>query len=314
MFKPNKPNKPTNTAFSELPLVGHLVELRTRLIRSLLVVAVFFAVMFPFANEIYSFVAEPLMRFLPKGSTMIATEVASPFLTPFKFVMYAALFASIPAILYQLWAFIAPGLYHDERELAMPLLISSVVLFYAGLAFCYFLVFPLVFQFFTSTTPDGVSMMTDISKYLDFVLGMFLAFGLAFEVPVATIILVLMGVFTPQQLVEKRSYVIVGAFIIGMILSPPDVISQTLLAVPMWLLFEVGVLVSRVILRRKEAREQRATTAQTPVAASAPATAAAVATDANFRPLTPDEMDAELDSIAQEQKREREGGGDNKSS
>lgn len=312
MFKPNKPNKPTNTAFSELPLVGHLVELRTRLIRSLLVVAVFFAIMFPFANEIYSFVAEPLMRFLPKGSTMIATEVASPFLTPFKFVMYAALFASIPAILYQLWAFIAPGLYHDERELAMPLLISSVVLFYAGLAFCYFLVFPLVFQFFTSTTPDGVSMMTDISKYLDFVLGMFLAFGLAFEVPVATIILVLMGVFTPQQLVEKRSYVIVGAFIIGMILSPPDVISQTLLAVPMWLLFEVGVLVSRVILRRKEAREQRATTAQTPVAASAPATAAAVATDANFRPLTPDEMDAELDSIAQEQKREREGGGDNK--
>ena len=177
MFKPNKPNKPTNTAFSELPLVGHLVELRTRLIRSLLVVAVFFAIMFPFANEIYSFVAEPLMRFLPKGSTMIATEVASPFLTPFKFVMYAALFASIPAILYQLWAFIAPGLYHDERELAMPLLISSVVLFYAGLAFCYFLVFPLVFQFFTSTTPDGVSMMTDISKYLDFVLGMFLAFG-----------------------------------------------------------------------------------------------------------------------------------------
>ncbi len=305
----SKRNKPSNPAYSELPLVGHLIELRTRLIRALLVVAVFFGIMFPFANEIYSFVAEPLMRYLPKGSTMIATEVASPFLTPFKFVMYAALFASIPAILYQLWAFIAPGLYHDERELAMPLLISSVFLFYTGVAFCYFLVFPLVFQFFTSTTPDGVSMMTDISKYLDFVLGMFLAFGLAFEVPVATIILVLMGIFTPQQLVEKRSYVIVGAFIVGMILSPPDIFSQTLLAVPMWLLFEVGVLVSRVIMRRKEQREQQAAAAGNRVAEPAPAsaTAAAVATDANFRPLTPDEMDAELDQITQQQKREREG-------
>jgi len=300
----SKRNKPSNPAYSELPLVGHLIELRTRLIRALLVVAVFFGIMFPFANEIYSFVAEPLMRYLPKGSTMIATEVASPFLTPFKFVMYAALFAAIPAILYQLWAFIAPGLYHDERELAMPLLISSVFLFYAGVAFCYFLVFPLVFQFFTSTTPDGVSMMTDISKYLDFVLGMFLAFGLAFEVPVATIILVLMGIFTPQQLVEKRSYVIVGAFIVGMILSPPDIFSQTLLAVPMWLLFEVGVLVSRLILRRKE---QRAAAVANPVAESVPATATAVATDAAFRPLTPEEMDAELEHIAQEQKRERDG-------
>ncbi|MBI3774499.1 MAG: twin-arginine translocase subunit TatC [Gammaproteobacteria bacterium] len=305
----SKRTKPTNPAYSELPLVGHLIELRTRLIRALLVVAVFFAIMFPFANEIYSFVAEPLMRYLPKGSTMIATEVASPFLTPFKFVMYAALFAAIPAILYQLWAFVAPGLYHDERELAMPLLVSSVLLFYTGVAFCYFLVFPLVFQFFTSTTPDGVSMMTDISKYLDFVLGMFLAFGLAFEVPVATIILVLMGIFTPQQLVEKRSYVIVGAFIVGMILSPPDIFSQTLLAVPMWLLFEVGVLVSRTIMRRKEQRERQAASAETRVTESTPATAAGVSTDANFRPLTPEEMDAELDQIAQQQKRERDGGG-----
>ncbi len=302
--------KPSNhSSFGELPLVGHLIELRTRLIRALLVIAVFFAVMFPFANEIYSFVAEPLMRYLPKGSTMIATEVASPFLTPFKFVMYAALFAAIPAILYQLWAFIAPGLYHDERELALPLLISSVVLFYAGLAFCYFLVFPLVFQFFTSTTPEGVSMMTDIGKYLDFVLGMFLAFGLAFEVPVATIILVLMGVFTPQQLVEKRSYVIVGAFIIGMILSPPDVFSQTLLAVPMWLLFEVGVFVSRIIVRRKQEREHSAAPTDSPVPKPAAGSAATVTGDASFRPLTPDEMDAELASIAQQQKLERESGG-----
>ena len=308
MFKRNKPT--SNSAFSELPLVGHLVELRTRLIRSLLVVAVFFALMFPFANEIYTFVANPLMHYLPKGSTMIATEVSSPFLTPFKFVMYAALFASIPAILYQLWAFIAPGLYSDERELAMPLLVSSVFLFYAGVAFCYFLVFPLVFQFFTSTTPDGVSMMTDISKYLDFVLGMFLAFGLAFEVPVATIILVLMGVFTPQQLVEKRSYVIVGAFIIGMILSPPDIFSQTLLAVPMWLLFEVGVVVSRIIMRRKQEREQSAATAAHPAPQTTASTATTLAADANFRPLTPDEMDAELERITQQQKLERAGSGD----
>ncbi len=298
-----KQKKPSSAEHEPLPLVAHLIELRTRLVRALIAVAVMFAVLFPFSNEIYTFLAEPLMRFLPKGSTMIATEVASPFLTPFKFTMWAALFAAIPVILYQLWAFVAPGLYKDERELAMPMIISSVVLFYAGIAFCYFVVFPLVFQFFTNTTPEGVSMMTDISKYLDFVLGMFFAFGVTFEVPVATIILVLMGLVTPEQLVEKRPYVIVAAFIIGMILSPPDVISQTLLAIPMWLLFELGVVVSRILVRRKDARAAASAAA----AATAPATAAATVVDEPFRPLSPEEMDAELDRIAEQEKRDRGG-------
>jgi sec-independent protein translocase protein TatC len=296
-----KSKKPNSAEQEPLPLVAHLIELRTRLVRTLLAVAVMFAVLFPFANEIYTFLAEPLMRFLPKGSTMIATEVASPFLTPFKFTLWAALFAAIPVVLHQLWAFIAPGLYKDERELALPLMVSSVVLFYAGIAFCYFVVFPLVFQFFTNTTPEGVSMMTDISKYLDFVLGMFFAFGVTFEVPVATIILVLMGLVTPEQLVEKRPYIIVGAFVIGMILSPPDVISQTLLAVPMWLLFEIGVVVSRVLVRRKDERAAAAATATV----ATPSANAATVVDEPFRPLTPEEMDAELDRIAEQEKRER---------
>jgi sec-independent protein translocase protein TatC len=293
-----KPKKSDSAEHEPLPLVAHLIELRTRLVRALLAVAVMFAVLFPFANEIYTFLADPLMRFLPKGSTMIATEVASPFLTPFKFTLWAALFAAIPVVLHQLWAFVAPGLYKDERELALPMLISSVVLFYAGIAFCYFIVFPLVFEFFTNTTPEGVSMMTDISKYLDFVLGMFFAFGVTFEVPVATIILVLMGLVTPDQLVEKRPYIIVGAFVIGMILSPPDVISQTLLAVPMWLLFEIGVVVSRVLVRRKDERAAAAT------AATSAATAAGVVEEP-FRPLTPEEMDAELDRIAAQEKKDK---------
>lgn len=296
--------KPVNPLRDQLPLVAHLIELRTRLIRAVVAVLILFGVMFPFANEIYAFVAEPLMRFLPQGSTMIATEVTSPFLTPFKFTLYAALFAAIPVIMYQLWSFVAPGLYHDERELALPLLVSSVLLFYVGIAFCYFVVFPLVFEFFTSTTPAGVSMMTDISKYLDFVLGMFFAFGLAFEVPVAVIIMVLMGVVTPQQLVEKRPYVIVGAFVVGMILSPPDMISQTMLAVPMWILFEIGVVVSRMLVRRKSERTQRAEQAAAQPAPAAGSTTAPAA-DADFRPLTPEEMDAELDNIARAQHSER---------
>ncbi len=294
------PKNQPNSEHEPLPLVAHLIELRTRLMRAILAIAVMFGVLFPFSNDIYTFIAEPLMRFLPQGSTMIATEVASPFLTPFKFTLWAALFAAIPVILYQLWAFIAPGLYKDERELALPLVVSSVVLFYSGIAFCYFVVFPLVFQFFTNTTPTGVAMMTDIAKYLDFVLGMFFAFGVTFEVPVATIILVLMRIVTPAQLVEKRPYVIVGAFIIGMILSPPDVISQTMLAVPMWLLFELGVIVARIMVRRKDARAATAVTASTAVTPSA----ASAAVDEPFRPLTPEEMDAELDRIAEQEKRE----------
>ena len=238
---------------AEQPFIAHLIELRDRLIRGLVAVLVVFVVLFPFSNAIYTYVAQPLMEQLPQGSSMIATEVATPFLTPFRLALVAAVFVAMPYLLYQMWAFVAPGLYRHEKRLAVPLLISSIVLFYVGVAFAYFIVFPLIFSFFVATTPDGVSMMTDISKYLDFVLALFFAFGLAFEIPVATVLVVAAGFVRPEQLAEKRPYVIVGAFVIGMFLTPPDVFSQTLLAVPMWLLFEAGVYFSRIILRQPKA-------------------------------------------------------------
>ena len=234
---------------AEQPFIAHLIELRDRLIRGLVAVLVVFVVLFPFSNAIYTYVAQPLMEQLPQGSSMIATEVATPFLTPFRLALVAAVFVAMPYLLYQMWAFVAPGLYRHEKRLAVPLLVSSIVLFYVGVAFAYFIVFPLIFSFFVATTPDGVSMMTDISKYLDFVLALFFAFGLAFEIPVATVLVVAAGFVRPEQLAEKRPYVIVGAFVIGMFLTPPDVFSQTLLAVPMWLLFEAGVYFSRIILK-----------------------------------------------------------------
>lgn len=239
---------------AEQPFVSHLIELRDRLIRMMIGVGVALLLTFPFANEIYTYVAAPLMAQLPTGSTMIATQVISPFLTPFKMALVAAVFLAMPYVLYQLWAFIAPGLYRHEKRLAVPLLASSVVLFYIGMLFAYYLVFPLIFGFMTATTPDGVAMMTDIASYLDFVLALFFAFGIAFEVPIATILLVATGLTTPDALVQKRPYVIVGAFVVGMILTPPDVFSQTLLAVPMWLLFELGVFASRVLVRERAAR------------------------------------------------------------
>ena len=232
----------------EQPFISHLLELRDRLLRMLLAVLVIFVVLFPFANDIYTWVASPLMAHLPAGTSMIATEVASPFLTPFKLSLVAAIFLAMPFILYQFWAFVAPGLYQHEKRLAMPLLVSSVVLFYVGMLFAYFVVFPLVFGFLTGTAPEGVAVMTDIARYLDFVLTLFFAFGLAFEVPIATILLVATGVTTPESLAGKRPYIIVGAFAIGMLLTPPDVISQTLLALPMWVLFELGVIFSRMVL------------------------------------------------------------------
>jgi sec-independent protein translocase protein TatC len=240
---------------AEQPFISHLIELRDRLIRMLIGVGIALLVTFPFANDIYTYVAAPLIAKLPEGSTMIATQVISPFLTPFKLALVAAVFLAMPYLLYQLWAFIAPGLYRHEKRLAVPLLASSVVLFYVGMAFAYFLVFPLIFGFMAATTPEGVSMMTDISAYLDFVLALFFAFGIAFEVPIATILLVVTGLTTPDALAEKRPYVIVGAFVIGMLLTPPDVFSQTLLAVPMWLLFELGVFASRILVRERAARE-----------------------------------------------------------
>lgn len=227
------------------PLITHLIELRNRLLKAVICILVVFAVLVYWANDIYSLLASPLTERLPEGATMIATNVATPFFTPIKLTIIAAIFLSVPYILYQLWAFVAPALYKQEKRLVYPLLISSTLLFYGGVAFAYYIVFPLVFGFLTNTAPEGVTMATDISSYLDFVLTIFLAFGVCFEVPVAIILLCWTGVTTPQDLKGKRPYIIVAAFIIGMLLTPPDVFSQTLLAVPMCLLFELGVIVAR---------------------------------------------------------------------
>lgn len=224
-----------------MPLVAHLTELRSRLLRIVLIWMAIFLGLFYFANDLYTFISEPLRIYLPEGASMIATDVASPFLTPFKLALISALFLAMPFILHQFWGFIAPGLYRHEKRIALPLLASSIILFYAGMAFAYFVVFPLIFGFFTSVAPEGVAVMTDISAYLDFVMTLFLAFGLSFEIPVATVLLVLAGVVDVAKLREIRPYVIIGCFVIGMLLTPPDVISQTLLAVPMWLLYEVGI-------------------------------------------------------------------------
>lgn len=239
----------------EQPFMAHLIELRDRLLRVVLVILLIFLSLFYFANDLYTILAEPLLAHMPEGSTMIATQVASPFLTPFKLVLVLSIFIAMPFILYQGWAFIAPGLYKHERKLVFPLMISSALLFYAGMAFAYFIVFPLAFGFFSAVAPEGVEVSTDISAYLDFVLKLFFAFGLAFEIPIATILLVWTEVTTPENLIKKRPYIIVGAFVFGMLLTPPDVISQTLLALPMLLLFEFGVFFSRYFLKLKREKE-----------------------------------------------------------
>ncbi len=230
---------------STQPLLAHLLELRTRLLRCLISVLLIFACLAYFSGHLYEFVAQPLIDRLPDGATMIATDVASPFLAPLKLTLVISILLAMPMILYQVWAFIAPGLYRHERRLVIPLLVSSSVLFYCGVAFAYFVVFPLVFGFFTAIALGGVEFATDIASYLDFVLALFLAFGIAFEVPVAIILLCWTGVTTPQSLAEKRPYIVVAAFVIGMLLTPPDIISQTLLAIPMCLLFEIGLLFAR---------------------------------------------------------------------
>ncbi|MCQ4346367.1 twin-arginine translocase subunit TatC [Pseudomonas stutzeri] len=234
--------EPTSQQDQEMPLVAHLTELRNRILRCVVVVLLIFAGLFYFAQDIYALVAAPLRAYLPEGATMIATGVASPFLTPFKLTLMVSLFLAIPVILHQIWGFIAPGLYQHEKRIAVPLLISSILLFYAGMAFAYFVVFPIMFGFFASVTPEGVAMMTDIGQYLDFVLTLFFAFGVAFEIPVATFLLIWAGIVDVATLRRSRPYVIVGCFVVGMLLTPPDIFSQTLLAVPMWLLFESGLL------------------------------------------------------------------------
>ncbi len=237
------------------PLLTHLLELRDRLLKAFIAVIVVFLGLVWFANDIYEFLSAPLVERLPEGATMIATDVASPFFTPIKLTLVASVFVAVPMILYQVWAFVAPGLYKHEKKLVMPLLFSSSLLFYAGVSFAYFVVFPLVFGFFTTIAPDGVQVATDIASYLDFVLALFMAFGIAFEVPVAIILLCWTGATTPEQLREKRPYIVVGAFVVGMLLTPPDIISQTLLAVPMCILFEIGLFFSRFYVREEKEDE-----------------------------------------------------------
>jgi len=228
-------------------VISHLLELRNRLIPALAVILFIFLGLYSVSNELYVLVSEPLRKFLPEGTSMIATDVASPFLTPFKLTLMASIFLAMPYVLFQLWRFVSPALYKKEKRLAVPLLVSSVVLFYTGIAFVYFIVFPLVFGFFTSAGPEGVAVMTDISRYLDFVLKLFFAFGMVFEIPIVIVMLVAVGVTDTKSLSVKRPYIVVGCFVVGMLLTPPDIISQTLLAVPMWLLFELGLLCSKLI-------------------------------------------------------------------
>jgi sec-independent protein translocase protein TatC len=254
-----QPEEPEDSlpASGDMTFVEHLIELRNRLVKVLAVVMVFLLCLFPFANDLYLILAEPLMRHMPAGTSMIATEVAAPFLTPFKLALVCAIFLGMPVALYHLWAFVAPGLYRHERRLVYPLLFTSTVLFYLGMVFAYYVVFPLMFGFFSAAAPEGVAIMTDISRYLDFVLKMFFAFGVAFEVPIATILVVWAGFTTPKALAAKRPYVIVGAFVVGMLLTPPDAISQTLLAIPIWALFELGLVFSRLYMGdRKEEKEE----------------------------------------------------------
>lgn len=242
---------------TEQSFVSHLKELRRRIMATLLCVLVVLLALMPFANDLYLWLAEPLLHHMSDtGATMIATEVASPFLAPFKLALFVAIFISAPYIFYQAWAFVAPGLYKNEQQLALPVLISSTLLFYFGIAFAYYIVFPLMFGFFTAIAPEGVTVMTDISKYLDFVLKLFFAFGTAFEVPVATYLAVRTGITTRAALAAKRPYVIVAAFVVGMLLTPPDIISQILLAVPVWLLFEVGLILCGLYIRDEDEEDE----------------------------------------------------------
>ena len=236
-----------NPADNEQTLVEHLLELRSRLLKSLLVVLLIFMVMVFFANDLYTFFALPIQSLLPEGSTMIATEVTSPFFAPFKLTLILSAFAAAPYILYQLWSFIAPALYNNEKRLAVPLFATSIALFYLGIAFAYYVVFPLVFGFFTSIAPEGIAVTPDINSYLSFILKLFFAFGLAFEIPVATVLVIKAGMTTRESLAQKRPYIVVMCFIFGMLLTPPDMISQSLLAIPTWLLFEMGLFMSGFI-------------------------------------------------------------------
>lgn len=261
---------------TEDTFISHLIEMRDRLLRAVLAIVIFFVALFPWAQELYALLAQPLLAALPKGGQMIATEVTTPFFVPIKVTMMAAFLLALPWVFYQAWAFVAPGLYQHEKRIGVPLVIASVVLFLLGMAFAYFLVFPVVFGFIVGVAPEGVAVMTDIGKYLDFVLTLFLAFGITFEVPVAVVLLVKMGMVSVAKLREIRPYVIVGAFVIGAIFTPPDVISQFMLAVPLWVLYELGIVVAALITRPQPEAES------------------------DYAPLSESDMDAELDRIDRE--------------
>jgi sec-independent protein translocase protein TatC len=252
-----EPGEPEQLA--EGTLISHLLELRQRLLKAVVAVCIVFAPLAFYGNELYTFVAQPLIDKLPAGTSIIATSVVAPFMTPLKLSMLAALFIAMPYVLYQIWAFVAPGLYRHEKRFAMPMLVSSVLLFYAGVAFAYFIVFPLMFKFLTATTPAGVKMMTDMSSYIDFVLLLFFAFGVAFQVPVATVLLVSTGLVRIETLKKQRGYVLLGIFIVAAFLTPPDALSQCFMAVPMYLLYEIGIVGARFVLsdrRRRQSAER----------------------------------------------------------
>lgn len=262
--------------------ISHLIELRNRLIRAVIAVVLVFIVLFPWANDLYTLLAQPLIAKLPQGSQMIATGVVTTFLIPLKVAMMTAFLITLPYVLYQLWEFVAPGLYLHERKLALPLLVASVLLFFVGMSFAYFLVFPVVFGFLAGATPEGVNFAPDIGAYLDFVMTLFIAFGVTFEVPVVVILLVLTNMASVQKLREARPYVIVGAFVIGAIFTPPDIISQFMLAIPLWLLYELGIILAATLYKVK------------------PAERAPPGYASDYQPMDSDEMDAELDRIESE--------------
>ena len=243
-------------SLAEGSLISHLLELRDRLMRAVISVGVLFVPCAFFSKELFTLIALPLMNKMPQGTSMIATSVVAPVMAPLKLALFVALFAAMPYVLYQAWAFVAPGLYKREKRFAIPLVISSIVLFYAGVAFAYFVVFPLMFGFLTGTAPVGVQVMTDMTNYLDFVVLLFFAFGVAFEIPVATVLLAATGLVRVETMAKNRGYVVLGIFVIAAFLTPPDAISQSFMAVPMYLLYEIGIVMSRVLLREKLAQEK----------------------------------------------------------
>ena len=267
----------------EESFISHLIEMRDRLLRAVIAVVLIFICLFPWAKDIYGLLAQPLLAALPKGGQMIATEITTPFFVPMKVTLMAAFLLALPWVFYQAWAFVAPGLYQHEKRIGVPLVIASVILFVTGMAFAYFLVFPLVFHFIVSVTPTGVAVMTDIGKYLDFVLTMFMAFGITFQVPIAVVLLVKMGMVSVAKLREIRPYVIVGAFVIGAIFTPPDVVSQFMLATPLWVLYELGIIVAALLSKPKAEAEAEAQSGS------------------DYVPMSESDMDAEFNRIEAEQ-------------